>query len=391
MPHQPYAGQGYAGGPYAAPQAYPAPVAMASYPAQAVPNHYGVPHVGAEVAPVQPQPAEAMPSIRRRRVRRRSSPVPALFGAAVVVAGILGGIWFFYKGDETVAVIHSGDSTSQANPSSQLEREGTPVADMRTLGTNGTRTDTQGDMATPANTQGPAGVSDSNDEQSMPVIDPPEPENGMPAMDKPGKDGSEPRPERPTADTPSDKPTRNAKPSEASPEEAAAVTKALKDVRAALAGRDLTKAKDLLDEATIEATAPDTVAQLNRVEMLTSYVEMFWDAARKTLPKLQAAETIEIDGKMVAIVEADEEHLVVRIEGRNREYNWTKIPPRIAYYLADRWLAKDDPVRNLVLAAFEIVEPKGDLAHAERLLDAASAARLNAEPLYAELKAARGG
>jgi hypothetical protein len=191
--------------------------------------------------------------------------------------------------------------------------------------------------------------------------------------------------------SPEERENAQPKPSEASPEETAAVAKSLKEVRAALAVRDLPKAKDLLDEATIEATAPDMLAQVNQVETLTRYVEMFWDAARKTLPKLQAAETIEIDGKEVAIVDADENHLIVRIEGSSHEYAWTKIPAKIARYLANRWLAPNDPARNLVLAAFEIVEPKGDLAQAKKLLDAASAARLNAKPLYAELKMVRGG
>jgi hypothetical protein len=66
----------------------------------------------------------------------------------------------------------------------------------------------------------------------------------------------------------------------------------LKAVRAALAARDLSKAKDLLDEATIVATASDSLAAVNRVEVLTSYVGMFWEAVREALRNLQVAETI---------------------------------------------------------------------------------------------------
>jgi hypothetical protein len=124
------------------------------------------------------------------------------------------------------------------------------------------------------------------------------------------------------------------------------------------------------------------------VETLSSYVEMFWDAVRKTLPKIQLEE-LKINGTMIVVVEADADHLVIRAEGKNREYTWQKIPKDVAYYLADRWLAPDDPVRNLVLASYEIVDPKGDRNEAKSLLDAATAAKLNAEPLLEELQASR--
>ncbi|HQU45969.1 MAG TPA: hypothetical protein PK867_24360, partial [Pirellulales bacterium] len=140
---------------------------------------------------------------------------------------------------------------------------------------------------------------------------------------------------------------------------------------------------------TIEATSHDTLAAVNRVEVLTDYVEMFWDAVRKTLPKIELEE-LPIDGKVMNVVEADENHLVVRVEGRNQEYRWPKLPNNIAYYLADRWLSRDDPVRNLVLAAFEIAEPKGDRGNARSLLAAASAAKLNAQPLIDELAQPQG-
>jgi hypothetical protein len=168
-----------------------------------------------------------------------------------------------------------------------------------------------------------------------------------------------------------------------------AVGKLLKAARAALADRDISKAQDLIAEATIEATAPDTMAEVSRVETLSSYVEMFWDAVRKTLPKIQLEE-LKINGTMIVVVEADADHLVIRAEGKNREYPWRRIPKDIAYYLADRWLAPDDPVRNLVLASFEIVDPKGDRKDARSLLDSAAAANLNAQPLLEELRSARG-
>ena len=214
-------------------------------------------------------------------------------------------------------------------------------------------------------------------------------------MPEPGPNETDAR--KPARDTPDpEKPKREKSAGEQTPdtkasaEEAAAVAKLLKAARAALADRDVSKAQDLLAEATIEATAPDTTAEVSRVELLASYVEMFWDAVRQTLPKI-ALEDLEINGTMLAVVEADENHLIVRAEGRNREYTLKKLPHDIAYYLANRWLAPADPLRNLVLASFEIVDPKGDRDRAQSLLDAAASARLKVDPLRQELKRVASG
>ncbi|HWB10000.1 MAG TPA: hypothetical protein VG826_12280 [Pirellulales bacterium] len=394
---------------YLAPQAYPASPGQpgtGAHPASpVVPNYYVPPQAvaSAPVVPVQSHSPGGVPTIRRRPARRRSSPVPALFVTAVVVAGTVGAMWFYFKGDETVAMMNSGDGdTPPANSTPPDPRSRPPQPEQRAVNAKNasapaagrTGSDAPDDTETEKSAESPEPVPNSMDDPSMAGVTSPEADGGKPSMEKPEEQGAmsaSPSEKSSPEKAQPDKPLPEPKPSQADPEEAAAVAKVLKDVRAALANRDLPKAKDLLDEATIEATATDTLAEVNRVEMLTSYVEMFWDAARKTLPKLQAAETIEIAGKEVAIVDADEDHLVVRIDGRNLEYVWTKIPAKMAYYLADRWLAPDDPVRNLVLAAFEMVEPKGDLVHAASLLHAASAARLNTKPLDAELKAARGG
>jgi hypothetical protein len=92
---------------------------------------------------------------------------------------------------------------------------------------------------------------------------------------------------------------------------------------------------------------------------------------------------------MFVIVEADEEHLKVRTEGRNRDYKWAQIPTKLAYYLAEQGLGTADPVHYMVLASFEIVEPKGDLQQARSLLEYAQRANLNTRPLIEELNAAR--
>ncbi|HET6881866.1 MAG TPA: hypothetical protein VFI31_17000 [Pirellulales bacterium] len=425
---------------HAAPmQAYPAAQVYSGWPGQpgvpvnpaaaTAPGYYAAPAATYPSATEPVVPNTPVPEIRRRRsVRRRSSAVPAL-ASVVVAAAIIGGLWIYFQKSESVAV--GKPDQNGAAPPERVETKPAATSPEPTAGREGNRTGTKEPKPTndggkssarsappevanseplftppvivpaPAmNTDKPKADSDMPQED-MPDNDKPDgdtPNTEKPEMDKPDDDKPEmvsekpspdkpspDEPEKPEPETPKDEPVEEPK---ASPEEAATVAGLLKSARAALANREISKAQDLLAEATIEATAPDTTAEVSQVETLTSYVEMFWDAVRKTLPKIELEE-IELKGTMLAVVEADENHLIVRAEGKNHEYKWQKIPHDLAYYLANRWLAPDDPVRNLVLGAFEIVDAKGDRKHAESLLDAAAAAKLKTDPLKEELKSSR--
>ena len=401
--------QGYPSQGYPTTQAYPAwqPQPAAATGGHPAPGYYAA----AQAAPAgtfaqSPMPAHptaesSLPAVRRRTARRRSSGVPALIGVFAVVLAVTGGLWFYFKGAKTVAVFNPNQDrraadNSLAKPSEKSDRmtkvNGTPPD----LGGSQAKPDREPEISKPplANRPPPPDISTTDTpttdadmpgpDSERPVMETPAPEN-KPQPDKPQPD--KPQPDKPEPEKPKDKPNRTE--TKAGPEELAAVAKLLKSARAALASRDLSKARDFLDEATIEASAPDTMSELNRVEALTGYVETFWDAARKTLSKLGAVEELEIDGTVMIVVEADENQLVIRRQGETKTFPWQKIPTKIAYYLANRWLAPDDPERNLALAAFEIVDPKGDRNQAQRLLDDAAAAKLKVEPLVEELKAAR--
>lgn len=413
---QPAAGYGYPGGypaaqamnpAYPAAPAYPGWQAQPAMPAAAAGYYPNAAYPATGPMAAAPQPAveePSMPAIRRRRARRRSSPVPAVIGVLGVLV-VLGGAWAFYNSgapvptdDGNQSSTTNGATAQRAERIAMLRPDSAPADATPSQATS--KSHSSPGVTGDTNRNQPATVAGANDDTKMsppdaraaeaPAAAPAPPEK--PSSDKPAAEmpaPAKPVIDKPEPEKPTEKPPEEPAEAKATAEEAAKVAELLKSARAALAGRDIAKAQDLLAEATIEATAPDTTAEVGRVELLASYVEMFWDAVRQTLPKL-GLEELDINGTMAAVVESDENHLVIRAEGKNHEYQWQRLPRSIAYYLANRWLAPDDPVRNLVLASFEIVDPKGDRGHAASLLSDAAAAGLKSDSLQAELKLARG-
>lgn len=398
----PNVAQGYPAGAYPLSQAHPLPQAYASTQvpvqwqsqvavsaaANPAAGYYSAPQAIpiAEAAP-SPLHVETDPSVLRRATRRRSSPAPAAAGVVVVMVGVLAGFWYYHGGNKKVAMLLTPNDTtiplsqrsdgSRRAQSDEDKSGGAAVDEPRPSPEGGVR-------ITPSSADTQSAPAEAMTEKEAVKTEMVESNSEQPATKT--QDVNLPTPESGT-------PQESPKPAEtkADAEEAAAVGEALTAVRAALASRELSNAKDLLDEATIEATASDSLAAVNRTDLLTSYVGMFWEAVRKALPNLEVAETIEIDGAMLVIVEADGEHLKVRTEGRSHDYIWQKIPTKLAYYLADHALAADDPVRNLILAAFLLVEPKSDFNQAESLLDKASAAGIDVTPLREQLKVVQAG
>ena len=111
---------------------------------------------------------------------------------------------------------------------------------------------------------------------------------------------------------------------------------------------------------------------------------------RETLPSLQAGESFDVEGEEVSVVEASAEKIVVRVAGRNREYETSKMPAKLAMTLAARWLNEDNPVSPAVLGAFQAVDPKGDRQQARLLFQQARAGGINVDGLLEELDAMEG-
>lgn len=371
-PAQAYAAPGYA--PHAYPQGYP-PTAYAPAP------YPGAPVAQPAVEPA-PQVSTFSASGYRAARRRRSSSAPLAAGVLLAVLVLLGGVYWKVNADRRLAVLNeqiqaastdgrkaSSAATPPPKPKPNLTRSPPSASAENDAGpsTPQPRKATMPEMPVPQPAKTPTPTDDA-------------PPQAMP--DAPPK--TEAQPKSATPPKPNDsEPESNE--GAASPEETAAVSRALRSARVALAARDLSLAREQLDQATLEATAAVTLAEVDRVERLTHHLEGFWDAARGTLAKLQAAEEIEIDGEMASVVDASADRLTLRVAGKNREYKLATLPPKVAMYLARRWLAPNEPASDLALAAFQMVDPKGDRQEARRLLQSAAAGGIDVKPLLAEL------
>ena len=371
-------GYPYGGQVYPAPS-YPAPAYAPGYPQGFPPHSSPAPYPGAPLgsvpaaapAPSTPQVSTFSAAGYRAARRRRSSAAPLAAAVLLAVLVLLGGVYWKVTADRRLAAVdkQQRERAGEVKPRSASARL-PKLSDKRAP-----RVARSSPVAAPKVAAAPPKIS---------------PEATAPEMPAPTKTAS-PNGEAPKSmpDSPSkpDDPAPEPNKSVASPEELAAVTQALQAARAALAARDMELAQEHIDQATLEATSPDTAAQVDRVELLSRHLDGFWEAARGTLSKLQAAEEIEIDGEVASVVDASAERLVFRAAGRNHDYSLATLPAKVALYLAKRWLAPDEPASNVALAAFHMVDPKGDRQEARRLLQSAAAGGIDVEPLLAELDA----
>ncbi len=382
-PVYPYPAQAYPASAYA-PQAYPQ-----GYP----PMAYGAP-ASYQAAPVAAAPVEPTPQVStfsgsgyRAARRRRSSSAPLAAGVLLAALVLLGGVYWKVNADRRLAALdkQTRDQPVKRGTTRPAETRVPPPKRNTAPRTAAPRTAPLPKPSVPRASVPPASVPTATP-QPPPKTATPEMPAPEPAKTPPPT-GDAPPKSMPDAPSKSDDAAPAPNQSAASPEEAAAVSRALRAARLAMAARDLSLAREQLDQATLEATGSDTTDAVARVERLFHHLEGFWEAARGTLAKLQAAEEIEIDGEMASVVDASSDRLTLRVAGQNREYKLATLPPKVAMYLARRWLAPNEPASELALAAFQMVDPKGDRQEARRLLQSAAAGGIDIKPLLAELDA----
>ena len=152
--------------------------------------------------------------------------------------------------------------------------------------------------------------------------------------------------------------------------------------REALAARDLAAADKQLEAASAHASSPELLARLEAVRLLRDYVDGFWKAVRESAKTLKGGEEFTVRGKVVAIVDARRDEIVLRAAGQNRTYKLNELPPHMATALAERWLDKDDANSKVYVGAFWLVDPKVERSLArEKLAEAANAGAADATTL----------
>jgi hypothetical protein len=139
--------------------------------------------------------------------------------------------------------------------------------------------------------------------------------------------------------------------------------------RSAMAGRDLAGAEARLQEAAQLRLDRRQTAELNRLQEIHELLGRFWQAVDRGARSLQATETMEIDGKPIAIVEFTGDRLIIRSEGRNLRYTAQTVPGKIVLALAERSLDAGAPQNLPPVAAFLIMDSMGKRELAGQLLN----------------------
>jgi hypothetical protein len=184
--------------------------------------------------------------------------------------------------------------------------------------------------------------------ESQPALPNTKAEPSLPA----GPSPMEPAPTEPAPTEPAPtKPTSGA--TGVSPEEAAALAKALQTAHAAILAGKYDAAMAELDKVQLLPKLPEHHAKYERLTLLAGYAKEFQSALKSAVAALQPGDEIEVGSStVVGFVGAAEDSITLRVTGVNRTYALDRLPVGLAVALADRWLKKDDPVSLAVKGAF---------------------------------------
>ncbi len=246
---------------------------------------------------------------------------------------------------------------------------------------------------------------DSPPDDSKPATDKPATEKPATNGDKPAsgdvpdlktkakpKDGDATDPDQPAEAMPEEMPAEKMTekpPADDGPlpdaEAVFAVKKELGAAREEMGKRNLAAAEGHLDAATLAASAPVLEREVDRTRKLHELLTLFWNAVKQSAGRLQAAEEVEVNGQIVAIVEATEDRLVYKGAGRNHRETLADLNKNLAVVLAEKSLKKDDVNTKLAVAAFLMYDRKGDRGKARKLFDEARRQGADLDALLGDL------
>lgn len=162
---------------------------------------------------------------------------------------------------------------------------------------------------------------------------------------------------------------------------------ALRELRGAIAARDLAAIQTKTEAATKLKGEEPYDTELYRVEQLGKYVSQFWVNVDRVCQNMQTTGLREITvGDLVcAFVEYNNNTLVIRVSGMNRSYTLRNMPIKVALAVAQQQMPADNPDNKVYFGALYAMDPKGDRKLARQMWDEAIAAKLEIKHLLPEL------
>lgn len=222
------------------------------------------------------------------------------------------------------------------------------------------------------------------------------PNTGNPPSEDPTTDNPNPGDNPPATDDPDSSminpleielpPTLDA-PTESSPQQAEDLTKALQQVRLAMEERNMDAASESLKTAQEQAVTAEQQAEVARYKLAVENLKKFWEGVASQMDAMSAGEEIMVKGRIVVVVEATADKLILRDGGRNRRFALNVLPTSLVMHIAGRYF-DSSPGSQLLIATFHAIDPEGDQLQARQKLDlvAAAGAKKDAEAIRSFLE-----
>ena len=106
-----------------------------------------------------------------------------------------------------------------------------------------------------------------------------------------------------------------------------------------------------------------------RLDQLGQLYEIFIKSVHEAKSKMRGAETLSVGKTLVNIVEIKDDVLIVRMQGKNEQFAWDRLPPGIALALADLTLSEQKPTDIAARAVYFSLSPARNDLFAKKVKD----------------------
>jgi hypothetical protein len=131
----------------------------------------------------------------------------------------------------------------------------------------------------------------------------------------------------------------------------------------ALQQGDFAGADEAFAQASDKPMDKAAAERLARWQELATYAKGFADYRVQALEAVRSGVEYQIDGKVVAIVEIDDEKIMYRVTGRNKTVPRSKIPGKLLLAIVTGWF-DENAANHLYLGAFHATKTEPDLTQA---------------------------